>query len=162
MRAKSSIRFRRFRHLAFATVIALAVAVVAPTVASAGEPGTSGSTIVYSPTYRTLIAEFPAGWGDGCDLAWVIAGKPTGYVCDARIDPVYFYPDGTFGKMPWYVDASSPTGWSVEADPCTGLTDEEYALWAVYVDWSNGYFESGPDLTPEQIDRYGACWGWWF
>jgi hypothetical protein len=60
------------------------------------------------------------------------------------------------------VDTSSATGWSVEPDPCDGLTEDEYLLWAAYVDHANGYLDSGPDLTTAQIDRYEACWGWWF
>jgi hypothetical protein len=126
--------------------------------APAADTPTDG--IVYSDTYKKLIAAFPSGYADECDISRVLHGA--GGFCDARIDVVYFYPDGTLGPRPWHVDTSSATGWSVEPDPCDGLTEDEYLLWAAYVDHANGYLDSGPDLTTAQIDRYEACWGWWF
>ena len=74
-------------------------------------------------------------------------------MCDDRIDVVYFYPDGTLGRTAvarghdFFL-----TGWSLEPDPCLGLSGEEYRLWATYVDYHNGYFDSGPDLT-SRTDR---------
>ena len=54
--------------------------------------------------------------------------------------------------MPWHADAASPTGWSVEADPCASLPLDDWDVWAWYVDWANGwYYETGPDLTDEQV-----------
>jgi hypothetical protein len=129
--------------------------VAAPTAA------TNGSTIVYSETYLRLISAYPRGWANSsCDIIVFLSGR-SGF-CSAIIDPAYFYPDGTYGARPWFVDPASPTGWSIEPDPCIGLTDDEYWLWFTYVDFTNGYLDAGPSLTDAQIDRYGACWGWWF
>jgi hypothetical protein len=118
------------------------------------------ASIVYSDTYWRLIVEFPSGQApNACEIAAFLSG---GGLCEARFDPVYFYPDGTVGTMAWFADPASPTGWSIEPDPCTGLTGDDYALWSTYVDFTNGYLDAGPSLTDEQIDQYGACWGWWF
>jgi hypothetical protein len=124
-------------------------------------PAAAAASIVYTPTYKTLIAAFPSGSADDCDI-YVVLHPADGGFCDARIDLLHFYPDGTLGAQPWHVDDSSPTGWSIEPDPCDGLTGEQYQQWAAYVDHANGYLDSGPDLASEQVDRYGACWGWWF
>ena len=147
---------RRFALVALvATLIASSAAAPAAAATDASDP-----TIVYSDAYLRLIAAFPSGWvPNACEGAAFLAG---GGICTAEFNPAYFYPDGTFGKMAWYVDPSSPAGWSIEPDPCEGLTDDEYTLWATYVDFHNGYLETGPSLTDRQVDRYGACWGWWF
>jgi len=122
---------------------------------------TSTTSIVYSDLYLKLTQAFPSGWvWDSCSAVLQVTGR-TG-VCSDAMNFAYFYPDGTFGKMPWNVDAGSPTGWSVEPDPCNGLSDDESAVWAAYVDWLAGYVAAGPDLTNDQIERYAACWGYWF
>jgi hypothetical protein len=118
--------------------------------------------IVYSSAYLKLIAAFPAGWADECSIGFVLSDGVAVVCADSWADPVYFYPDGTLGSMPWVVDRSSPTGWSVEPDPCAALTDDENQRWSNYVDFTNGYLDTGPSLTDEQIELYGACWGWWF
>ena len=140
------------------SIVALLAGAVATSTARAQDA--SASTIVYSDVYKTLIATFPAGYADACEVSVTLNGS--GGLCDARVDLVYFYPDGTLGPRQWQIDSSSSTGWSIEPDPCSGLGDQQYALWAAYVDHVNGYLESGPELEPAQIDRYGACWGWWY
>lgn len=143
-------------------VVLAAIAVIYVTTMASPAAGDeeSGVPIVYADTYLRLIAEFPSGWApNACEITIFLAG---GGVCTTEFDPAYFYPDGSIGTMPWFADPTSPTGWSIEPDPCAGLTDDEYALWATYVDFTNGYFDTGPTLTDEQIDQFGACWGWWF
>jgi hypothetical protein len=147
------------RLLITAAVIAVLSSIAWAPAASAGD--NTGAAIVYSDAYRTLIAAAPSGWvSNECEGHRILAGGVG--VCEASFNPVYFYPDGSFGRTPWFIDPSSPTGWSIEPDPCTGLTDDHYAAWATYVDYTNGYVATGPTLTDEQIDQYGACWGWWF
>ena len=147
------------RLVAVASVVALFAATVAASAAPAEQA--NAPAIVYSDMYLKLIAAFPSGWvTDSCAAVLQVTAR-TG-VCSDTLQLQYFYPDGRFGKMPWYVDAASTTGWSVEPDPCIALTDDEYALWSAYVDFHGGYLDSGPDLTPEQVDLYGTCWGWWF
>lgn len=142
-------------------LVALAVALMGGTAAApAAADETSGTSIVYSDTYWKLLAAFPAGYADGCDI-WLFLNGTIG-VCDGRIDLDYIYPDGTWGPRPWHEDPASPTGWSVEPDPCIGLTDDEYLLWQAYQDFVNGYTETGPDLTGQQVEQYGACWAWSF
>jgi hypothetical protein len=149
-------------HARRITLVASIIAVIAATTAAPAAPADDAGapTIVYSDTYLKLIAKFPAGYADSCDAQWFLNGG-TG-TCFSIVNIQYFYPDGSFGPRSWYVDASSPTGWSIAPDPCIGLREEESSLWAWYVDWVNGYFDSGPHLTSEQINRYGACWSWWF
>jgi hypothetical protein len=153
---------RRLRRFALGVLISVACALAAIAAVASPSPAqeTSGATIVYSDIYLKLIAAFPSGYADECDISAVLNGG--GGVCDARIDVVYFYPDGTLGGVPWFADPSSPRGWSIEADPCEGLTDDDYALWSAYVDYVDGYVDTAPDLTDEQVDRYAACWGYWF
>jgi hypothetical protein len=118
------------------------------------------ASIVYNDTYVRLVAEFPSGWApNACEIVVFLGG---GGVCTAEFEPAYFYPDGTWGTRPWFTDSLSPRGWSVEPDPCTGLADHDFAVWASYVDFVNGYLDAGPTLTQDVIDRYAACWGWWF
>ena len=142
------------------TALSLLGMAAAPAAAPAAAEETSGS-IVYSAAYVKLIAAYPSGWVPNECEARVFLSGGTG-VCTAGFDPVYFYPDGTFGRTAWFVDSSSRTGWSVDPDPCVGLTDDQYVLWAAYVDFSAGYLDTAPELTGEQIDRYAACWGYWF
>lgn len=131
-------------------------AVTAP--ASAAE--TSGPEIVYSDTYLKLIAAFPSGVAPNeCEVQRVLSGA-TDLYCGDLLDPVYFYPDGTLGSTGWFVDSSSPTGWSPEPDPCMGLTDQDADLWYDYL-LADAYGIPRPDLTEEQIDQYSTCWGWW-
>lgn len=144
----------------YLVALAACVAAVAVHPALASGETTNGASIVYSDAYKKLLAAFPDGYADDCEIRVVLKGG--GGFCDHRVDLVYFYPDGSYGARRWYVSSSSSTGWSIEPDPCDGLTGEQYALWAVYVDYVNGYLDSGPDLTAEQVDRYLACWGWWF
>jgi hypothetical protein len=152
------MRHRISSRLGIAAAVSLLSLSMAASPASADEQ--SPGSIVYSDTYLRLIREFPSGWAPNvCEIAAFLAG---GGFCEALFDPVYFYPDGTVGKMAWFADPASPTGWSIEPDPCIGLTDDEYWLWFSYVDFTNGYLDAGPSLTDDQIDRYGACWGWWF
>jgi hypothetical protein len=153
-------RPRRMKNRRLVALAACAAVLLGASPALAAADDVNGTSIVYSDTYNKLLAAFPSGHADSCDISVVLNGG--GGFCDTTIDTVYFYPDGAVGRMPWYVDASSSTGWSIEPDPCDGLSGEEYDLWAAYVDYVNGYFDSGPGLTAEQIDRYGACWGWWF
>lgn len=149
---------RQLRNLC---LVVLTAAVIGGSIAApAYADDTGGTPIAYSETYRKLIAAYPSGSADPCD-AWAVLHPGDRVVCDGRIDMSYFYPDGTWGPRPWYVDPASPKGWSVPADPCIGLTDDEQLLWAWYVDYVNGYYETGPTLTGQQIDQYGACWGWW-
>jgi hypothetical protein len=146
------------RHPHRAAVGLIAALIAGPTIPAdaAGDP-----SIVYSDTYLRLIREFPRGWaGNACEITVFLAGG--GGVCTTEVEPAYFYPDGTIGKMAWFADPNSPTGWSIEPDPCIGLSDDDYGLWASYVDFTNGYLDAGPALTGEQIDQYGRCWGWWF
>jgi len=158
------------RLILVASIAALIIATLAPptfaggtaTAESADAAAAAGNTsVVYSDLYLKLITAFPSGWVlDACNAVLQVAGR--GGVCSAILQLEYFYPDATFGSRPWHLDDASPTGWSLEPNPCIGLTDDEYALWAAYVDFHNGYLETGPELTTEQVDRYGACWGWWF
>jgi hypothetical protein len=151
----------RRRLVALASAVGLFAAIVAAP-ASATEQ-TTAPTIVYSELYLMLIAAYPAGWVmDSCMAVLEVTGRTDG-VCLDTLQLEYFYPDGTFGRMPWYVEAASPTGWAVEADPCASLPLDDWDLWAWYVDWANGwYYETGPDLTDEQVALYTQCWGWWF
>jgi hypothetical protein len=81
-------------------------------------PSASGNAIVYSDTYRKLIAAFPGGYAENeCFLRLVLTG--TGDFCHSIFDPVYFYPDGTWGRRPWIVDPTSPSGWSIAPAPAT-------------------------------------------
>jgi len=154
-------RLARMKHRRLVVLAACAAALLGATAAPAAADDVNRASIVYSDTYNKLIAAFPPGYADSCAVA-VFLHPGAGTICTTTIELVYFYPDGTTGPRAWVIDPSSPTGWSVAPDPCDGLTAEEYELWATYVDFTNGYFDAGPDLTAEQIDRYGACWGWWF
>jgi len=52
-------------------------------------------------------------------------------------------------------------GWNPEPvvpPECANLTDEDYALWLAYVSWVNGYGDTDPGLTPEQIALYQECY----
>jgi Putative metal-binding motif/Thrombospondin type 3 repeat len=114
--------------------------------------------IVYSDMYWRLMAEFPAGWADSCELHVFLSGS--GGVCDALIDDLqWFYPDGTWGPRPWVVDPSSPTGWSIEPDPCDVLTDADYQEWLAYLEadpsMSNPELQAG--LT-HPFDLYVSCY----
>jgi len=145
----------RRRLAVAATVVALIGAVVAAPAARAED--TSGASIAYSDLYLKLIAAFPAGWVlDSCQAVLGVTGRSG--ICSATLVLEYFYPDGSFGKMPWYADPASATGWSVEPDSCASLTDAEYLLWVDYDNFVNGYADSGPQLTDEQISLYGICW----
>jgi hypothetical protein len=83
----------------------------------------------------------------------------SGGVCDATIDIAYFYPDGTWGPRSWRVDASSPSGWSIEPDQCAVLTEADHAAWLAYL-------QADPSMTnPElqagltfPVDLYAACY----
>jgi hypothetical protein len=113
--------------------------------------------IVYSDTYLKLIAEFPAGYADACAINWFLNGG--GGVCSAIVDLKYFYPDGRLGDRPWVIDPSSPTGWSVEPDPCDVLTDADYQEWLAYLEadpsMSNPELQAG--LT-HPFDLYVSCY----
>jgi hypothetical protein len=58
-------------------------------------------------------------------------------------------------------DCGSLVDWTAPPE-CQALTDDEYAVWLVYVDWVDGYTDSGAELSNEQIVLYTECWGWWF
>ena len=114
--------------------------------------------IVYSDTYWRLLAEFPAGWaGNSCYLTAFLSGS--GGTCYDIFNPVYFYPDGTWGPRPWVVDSSSSTGWSIEPGLCDGLTDADYQEWQAYL-------EADPEMTDADLqaglthpfDLYVACY----
>ena len=93
--------------------------------------------------YWQLTAEFRGGWVDSCELYVFLSGS--GGACDALIDdPQWFYPDGTWGPRPWIVDPSSPTGWSIEPDPCDVLTDADYQEWQAYL-------EADPTMTDAEL-----------
>jgi hypothetical protein len=120
--------------------------------------------IAYSDVYLRLIAQFPPGYADTCDVA-VFLNPGGGTVCDATLDIVYFYPDGTLASWPWVLDPSSPTGWSIAPHPCDKVSEPaDYETWSAYVDGTN-YPELGieiPSLSDEQIECAAATWGWWF
>jgi hypothetical protein len=114
--------------------------------------------IVYSDMYWRLMAEFPLGWADSCELHVFLSGS--GGFCDALIDdPQWFYPDGTWGPRPWVVDPSSPTGWSVEIWPCDVLTDADYQEWQAYLEADPSM--SDPELQAgltHPFDLYVTCY----
>ena len=103
---------------------------------------------------------------------WVLADVGsqkclTTFASDA--DWIYSYSpsSGTYIQSPNAVVCTDSGGcgevWTPEPPPeCANLTDDEYALWSAYVDWTNGYLDAGPDLTDTRYDLYLACWGWWF
>ena len=156
---------RRRRLVLAASIAALVTAPLAPS-AFAGDTAATGSTaaaaatgtpIVYSDLYLKLIAAYPLGFVyDSCNAVLQVTGR-TG-VCTATLALEYFRPDGTFGKMPWFADQSSSTGWSVQPDPCDALTEADDRLWGEYQTYLWGYSETGPDLTAEQIALYDLCW----
>ena len=93
-------------------IVTMVLALAAP---AASVYATSGPTMVYSELYLKLIAAYPSGMvPDDCDAVLFVTGRNG--ICDHRLDPAYFYPDGTFRAAPWYEDASSPTGWSIAPD----------------------------------------------
>jgi Putative metal-binding motif len=114
--------------------------------------------IVYTDMYWRLLAEFPLGWVDSCELHVFLSGS--GGVCDALIDdPQWFYPDGTWGPRPWVVDPSSPTGWSVEVWPCDVLTYADYEEWQAYLEADPSM--SDPELQAgltHPFDLYVSCY----
>lgn len=157
---------RRYR-LVFAVSIAALITATTALPAFAGSTNESESTdaaaatsttpIVYSDLYLKLIAAYPAGFVyDSCGAVLQVTGR-TG-VCTATLALQHFYPDGTFGKMPWFADPSSPAGWRVEPDPCAALTEADDQLWADYQSYIWGYSDTRPDLTAAQIALYDSCW----
>jgi hypothetical protein len=108
----SAPRLRCRRRGTALAVAAAALALIAAPAASAED-----TTIIYSPTYWTLLAAFPAGWAPNACEATVVLSGTTG-VCTSEFAPAYIYPDGTLGMTPWFLDPSSPTRWSIERDPC--------------------------------------------
>jgi Putative metal-binding motif len=114
--------------------------------------------IVYSDMYWRLMAEFPAGWADSCELHVFLSGS--GGFCDALIDdPQWFYPDGTWGPRPWVIDPSSPNGWSIEPGLCDSLTDADYQEWLAYLEADPSM--SDPELQAgltHPFDLYVACY----
>jgi hypothetical protein len=149
----------RYRRLVVAISVAAVLAASVATPVSAAEDA-NGTPIIYSETYLRYVALFPQRWAPNACVLEVAVKGIVGF-CEDAFNPVYFYPDGSVGARPWVVDAESPSGWSVP-NPCVGLTEDQSALWALYVDWVNGYFDTGPSLTADQVERYGDCWGWWF
>ena len=78
---------------------------------------------------------------------------------------MWFYPDGTTGGAPWFVDPASPTGWSLPPNPCANVAEPpDYDTWAAYVDGTN-YPDLGievPALTTDQIRCGEGMYGWWW
>jgi hypothetical protein len=114
--------------------------------------------IAYSDTYLRLIAQFPPGYADSCDIA-VFLNPGGGTICDTTLDIQYFYPNGSLGARPWDLDPSSPSGWSIMPGPCDGLTDADYQQWLAYVDADPSM--SDPELQARLIhpfDLYLACY----
>jgi hypothetical protein len=150
-------------HLKIVSVALAAciAALLASSPAPASANNADGALITFSDTYNKLLAAFPSGYADACEMSVVLHPRDGGF-CDTQIDRTYFYPDGTLGARPWVTDPTSPTGWAAQPDPCDGLTNQHYHLWAAYVDYASGYLDFGPELTLQQIDQYAACWGWWF
>jgi hypothetical protein len=127
------------------------------------EPATTTepvTTIVYSDRYLRYIALAPSGWAsNACEGELLLSGT-TG-VCTAEFDPVWMYPDGSWGKWPWYLDPTSATGWSIDT-PCDDPNVVAYDDWYVYVEWYNYGLYQDPGLTDEQIAASGVCYGWWW
>jgi hypothetical protein len=145
----------RLRLAAIASLLlAATIAAPAATATDAGEP-----RIVYSETYRMYLRFFPGGYApNGCELAVAVSGN--GGVCTTEFAPVWFYPDGTTGDRAWIVDPLSPTGWSVEPDPCADAfvgTDPDTDWWPLYIaylDWLMGWTSDRPEGI---TDLQGGC-----
>jgi hypothetical protein len=59
---------------------------------------------VYTAEYWAQLAIYPEGFiPDDCALL----PNPPGEICDDRLDPMWLYPNGTWGYCPWYVDPTS-------------------------------------------------------
>jgi hypothetical protein len=147
------------RLTVLATLVTLtAVLLAAPAAAHADSTESSGTTIVYSPTYLKYIALFPEGYApNACYLSLTLSGSSG--ACGDIWSPVWFYPDGTTGERPWLVDPSSATGWSIVRDPCAEADEDWYAdewwpLYVAYLEWFIGW----TDARPEGItDFEGGC-----
>jgi hypothetical protein len=114
--------------------------------------------IAYSDTYLRLIARFPPGYADSCDIA-VFLNPGGGTICDASLEIHYFYPDGSLGARPWDVDPSSPSGWSIVPGPCDGLADADYQEWLAYLEADPSM--SDPELQARlthPFDLYLTCY----
>jgi hypothetical protein len=66
--------------------------------------------IVYSDEYWAFLAEWPLGYAP--NQCYAFAGPGT--TCSDYYLPYWFYPDGSSGYDTWYVDPTSPDGWSID------------------------------------------------
>jgi len=85
------------------------------------------------------------------------------FASDAEWIYAYSPYSGTYVQSPNGVVCSHSGGcvdmWTPQPSPeCANLTDDEYQLWMEYDSFVNGYVDTGPDLTDEQVDLYGMCW----
>lgn len=151
------LRTKHRRVLALAACAAMLLS-AAPVTAAAD--GASGPSILYSDAYKKLLAAFPAGYADDCAISVVLHSGGGGF-CDHLVDLAYFYPDGTYGALPWVPDSSSSTGWSVP-DPCDGVTVPESDVWSLYVDGTNYGWPDAPTFSEDEVECGIFTWGWWF
>jgi hypothetical protein len=84
-----------------------------PAPSQSPEASPAGYPVQYSDSYWEQLALFPSGWAPTpCDM-WLTLSGTTGF-CTTLLDPVFLYPDGTWGGCPWYADPTVPSGWQVE------------------------------------------------